>query len=151
MKVAVLMGSPSDEAVMKACTDALAAFSIPSETRVISAHRDPDGLAAFVRGAEAAGFDLIIAGAGMAAALPGAAASHTTLPVIGVPLEGSALGGLDALVSIVQMPPGVPVACVAVGKAGAKNAAVLAAEILALRYPELKQKLAEFRKNGARL
>jgi 5-(carboxyamino)imidazole ribonucleotide mutase len=151
MKVAVLMGSPSDEAVMKACTDALTVFSIPFETRVISAHRDPDGIAAFAKGAEAGGFDLIIAGAGMAAHLPGVIASHTTMPVIGVPLEGSALGGMDALYSIVQMPAGIPVACVAVGKAGAKNAAVLAAEILALKHPELKTKLAEFRKAGARL
>ncbi|MBN2201663.1 5-(carboxyamino)imidazole ribonucleotide mutase [bacterium] len=151
MKVAVLMGSPSDEAVMKACTDGLASFAVPFETAVMSAHRDPEAVAAFARGAEAAGFDLIIAGAGMAAALPGVIASHTTLPVIGVPLEGSALGGVDALYSIVQMPPGIPVACVAVGKAGAKNAAVLAAEILALKYPELKKKLAEFRKGGAKL
>lgn len=151
MKVAVLMGSPSDEAVMKACTDGLASFAVPFETAVMSAHRDPEAVAAFARGAEAAGFDLIIAGAGMAAALPGVVASHTTLPVIGVPLEGSALGGVDALYSIVQMPPGVPVACVAVGRAGAKNAAVLAAEILALKYPELKKKLSEFRKGGAKL
>ncbi len=151
MKVAVLMGSASDEAVMKACTDGLASFAVPFETAVMSAHRDPEAVAAFARGAEAAGFDLIIAGAGMAAALPGVIASHTTLPVIGVPLEGSALGGVDALYSIVQMPPGIPVACVAVGKAGAKNAAVLAAEILALKYPELKKKLSEFRKAGAKL
>jgi len=151
MKVAVLMGSPSDEAVMKACTDGLAAFAVPFETAVMSAHRDPETVAAFARGAEAAGFEVIIAGAGMAAALPGVIASHTTVPVIGVPLEGSALGGVDALYSIVQMPPGIPVACVAVGRAGAKNAAVLAAEILALKYPELKKKLAEFRKAGAKL
>ena len=151
MKVAVLMGSPSDEAVMKACTDGLASFAVPFEAAVMSAHRDPEAVAAFARGAEAAGFDLIIAGAGMAAALPGVVASHTTLPVIGVPLEGSALGGVDALYSIVQMPPGIPVACVAVGRAGAKNAAVLAAQILALKYPELKKKLSEFRKGGAKL
>jgi len=151
MKVAVLMGSHSDDAVMKACTDGLAHFGIPFETAVMSAHRDPDRVTAFAKNAEASGYDLIIAGAGMAAHLPGVVASHTTLPVIGVPLEGSALNGMDALYAIVQMPAGIPVACVAVGKAGAKNAAVLAAEILALKHPDLRTKLSEFRKAGAKL
>jgi len=150
MKVAVLMGSPSDGVVMKACEDGLAHFGIPFETRVMSAHRNPDEVASFARSARAAGFELIIAGAGMAAHLPGAIAAYTVLPVIGIPLEGSALGGQDALYSIVQMPAGIPVATVAVGKAGAKNAAVLAAEILALKYPEIGEKLLEFRKNGAK-
>jgi 5-(carboxyamino)imidazole ribonucleotide mutase len=150
MKVAVLMGSHSDEAVMKACEDGLAHFGIPYETHVMSAHRNPDQVAAFARGAQTAGFELIIAGAGMAAHLPGVIAAYTILPVIGIPLEGSALGGQDALYSIVQMPAGIPVATVAVGKAGAKNAAVLAAEILALKYPEIGEKLLEFRKNGAK-
>jgi 5-(carboxyamino)imidazole ribonucleotide mutase len=150
MKVAVLMGSASDEGTMKACVEALARFGIPCEVRVLSAHRNPDEVAAFARGAEASGIDIVIAGAGMAAALPGAVAAHTTLPVIGVPLAGSALNGMDALVSIVQMPPGIPVACVAIGKAGATNAAILAAEILALKYPELREKLSLFRKNGSK-
>ncbi len=150
MKVAVLMGSPSDGAVMKACEEGLAHFGIPFETHVMSAHRNPDRVAAFAKGAQASGFELIIAGAGMAAHLPGVIAAYTLLPVIGIPLEGSALGGQDALYSIVQMPAGIPVATVAVGKAGAKNAAVLAAEILALKYPEIGEKLLEFRKNGAK-
>jgi 5-(carboxyamino)imidazole ribonucleotide mutase len=150
MKVAVLMGSASDEGTMKACVEGLAHFGIPCELRVLSAHRNPDEVAAFAKGAEAAGFDLVIAGAGMAAALPGAVAAHTTLPVIGVPLAGSALNGMDALVSIVQMPSGIPVACVAIGKAGAANAAILAAEILALKYTEIREKLHLFRKNGCK-
>jgi 5-(carboxyamino)imidazole ribonucleotide mutase len=150
MKVAVLMGSTSDGAVMKACEEGLAHFGIPYETHVMSAHRNPDQVAAFAKGAQSAGFELIIAGAGMAAHLPGVIAAYTILPVIGVPLEGSALGGQDALYSIVQMPAGIPVATVAVGKAGAKNAAVLTAEILALKYPEIREKLLEFRKSGAK-
>jgi 5-(carboxyamino)imidazole ribonucleotide mutase len=150
MKVAVLMGSPSDEAAMKACTDGLAHFGIPCETHVMSAHREPDRVAAFAKAAESSGFDLVVAGAGMAAHLPGVVASHTVLPVIGVPLEGSPLNGLDALYAIVQMPAGIPVASVAIGRAGAKNAAVLAAEILALKYPELREKLLNFRKSGAK-
>jgi phosphoribosylaminoimidazole carboxylase PurE protein len=150
MKVAVLMGSPSDEASMKNCTDGLEYFGIPHETHVMSAHRNPDQVAVFARNAEADGVEVIIAGAGMAAHLPGVIASHTTLPVIGVPLEGSSLNGQDALYSIVQMPAGIPVATVAIGKTGAKNASVLAAEILALKYPELKEKLLNFRKAGAK-
>jgi 5-(carboxyamino)imidazole ribonucleotide mutase len=150
LKVAVLMGSTSDESVMKACTDGLDAFGIPYETHVMSAHRDPERVGAFAREAASMGFGVIIAGAGMAAHLPGVAAAWTTLPVIGVPLDGSALSGQDALYSMVQMPAGIPVATVAIGKAGAKNAAVLAAEILALVYPELKSRLAEFRKKGSK-
>ena len=150
MKVAVLMGSASDEAVMKNCEEGLNYFGIPFEKRILSAHRHPDEVAAYVREAEKNGFELVIAGAGMAAHLPGVIASHTTLPVIGVPLEGSSLNGQDALYSIVQMPAGIPVATVAIGKAGAKNAAVLAAEILSLKYPELSQKLLDFRKAGAK-
>jgi 5-(carboxyamino)imidazole ribonucleotide mutase len=150
MKVAVLMGSPSDEAAMKSCTDGLGYFGIPYETHVLSAHRNPDQVAVFARNAEADGVEVIIAGAGMAAHLPGVIASHTTLPVIGVPLEGSALKGQDALYSIVQMPTGIPVATVAIGKTGAKNASVLAAEILALKYPVLREKLLNFRKAGAK-
>lgn len=149
-KVAVLMGSASDEGTMKGCVDYLTAFGIPHDVRVISAHRQPDEVAAFVKSAEAKGYSVIIAAAGMAAHLAGVAASHTILPVIGVPLEGSPLHGVDALYSTVQMPTGIPVATVAIGSAGAKNAAVLAAEILALHDREIKERLIDFRKRGAR-
>jgi 5-(carboxyamino)imidazole ribonucleotide mutase len=149
-RVAVLLGSKSDEHLMAGCTDYLAKFGIPHDVRVSSAHRQPEETAAFVRAAEADGYAVIIAAAGMAAHLAGFAAAHTTLPVIGVPLEGSALNGLDALYSTVQMPAGIPVATVAIGSAGAKNAAVLAAEILALNDDGLRRKLAEFRSNGAK-
>jgi 5-(carboxyamino)imidazole ribonucleotide mutase len=149
-KVAILLGSSSDEEVMRGCTDYLSRFGIEHEMKVLSAHRQPEETAAFVKEAEKNGFSIIIAAAGMAAHLPGVAASYSTLPVIGVPLEGSALKGVDALYSIVQMPVGIPVATVAIGAAGAKNAAILAAEILALNNGAIKQKLVEFRKNGAR-
>ena len=149
-KVAILIGSTSDEEVMRECAQYLTRFGIDNELRVSSAHRQPDETATFVKDAEKNGFSLIIAAAGMAAHLPGVAASHTTLPVIGVPLGGSALNGIDALHSIVQMPAGIPVATVAIGSAGARNAAVLAAEILALNDHTIKQKLRAFRKNGAR-
>jgi 5-(carboxyamino)imidazole ribonucleotide mutase len=149
-RVAVLLGSKSDEQQMSGCTEYLAKFGIPYDLRVSSAHRQPDQTAAFVKAAEAEGYAVIIAAAGMAAHLAGFAAAHTTLPVIGVPLEGSALNGVDALYSTVQMPAGIPVATVAIGSAGAKNAAVLAAEILALNDDGLRRKLAEFRSNGAK-
>jgi 5-(carboxyamino)imidazole ribonucleotide mutase len=149
-KVAVIMGSQSDETVMSACLKALDYFHIPYESHVMSAHRDPDAVIAFTAKAEANGFCVIIAGAGMSAHLPGVIASRTLLPVIGVPLSGSALNGQDALYSIVQMPGGIPVATVAIGKAGATNAAILAAEILALSNPDLKKQLAEFRKAGSK-
>ena len=149
-KVAILIGSKTDEEVMRECADYLSRFGIEHEMLVSSAHRQPDATAAFVKAAEKNGFSIIIAAAGMAAHLPGVAASHTTLPVIGVPLAGSALNGVDALYSIVQMPAGIPVATVAIGSAGARNAAVLAVEILALHDGGIKQKLIEFRKNGAR-
>ena len=149
-KVAILLGSKSDEPVMQGCTEYLTKFGIPFELKVSSAHRNPDETAQFCKDAEKNGFAMIIAAAGMAAHLPGVAASHTTLPVIGVPLEGSALNGVDALYSIVQMPAGIPVATVAIGSAGAKNAAVLAAEILGLNDLAIKAKLIEFRKNGAK-
>jgi phosphoribosylaminoimidazole carboxylase PurE protein len=150
IKVAVLMGSTSDEAVMQACVDGLKYFGIACEVRVMSAHRDPKTVDEFSASAEKNGFRVIIAGAGMAAHLPGVVASRTTIPVIGVPLEGSALGGKDALYSMVQMPTGIPVATVAIGKAGAKNAAVLAAEILALQDEKIKQKLLIFRQKGSK-
>jgi 5-(carboxyamino)imidazole ribonucleotide mutase len=149
-RVAILLGSKTDEEVMRGCSEYLTRFGIGHDTVISSAHRRPEETAAFVKSAESKGYSLIIAAAGMAAHLPGVCASHTTLPVIGVPLEGSALNGVDALYSIVQMPAGVPVATVAIGAAGAKNAAVLAAEILALGDKAIKEKLLEFKKNGAR-
>jgi len=149
-KVAILIGSASDEKTMQGCAEYLTKFGIPNELRISSAHRNPDETAAFVKQAAANGFSIIIAAAGMAAHLAGACAANTILPVIGVPLDGSALNGVDALYSTVQMPAGIPVATVAIGSAGAKNAAVLAAEILALHDAELREKLVQFRKNGAR-
>ncbi|MBI5472013.1 MAG: 5-(carboxyamino)imidazole ribonucleotide mutase [Ignavibacteriae bacterium] len=149
-EVAILLGSKSDESVMQGCTDYLTRFGISYELRISSAHRNPDATAAFCKDAERNGFAIIIAAAGMAAHLPGVAASHTTLPVIGVPLEGSALNGVDALYSMVQMPAGIPVATVAIGAAGAKNAAVLAAEILALHNDAVHAKLLKFRTQGAK-
>lgn len=149
-KVAILLGSSSDEDVMKGCTDYLTRFGIPHDVKISSAHRQPEETAAFVKGAADAGYGIIIAAAGMAAHLPGVAASYTTLPVIGVPLAGSELRGVDALYSIVQMPAGIPVATVAIGPAGAKNAAVLAAEILALSDETLTARLRAFRANGAK-
>ena len=149
-KVAIVLGSKSDEEVMKGCTDYLTRFGIPFDLMISSAHRQPDATAELARHAEERGYAVIIAAAGMAAHLPGVIASHTTLPVIGVPLAGSELHGVDALYSIVQMPAGIPVATVAIGSAGARNAAVLAAEILALRYREVKDALIAFRRNGAK-
>jgi 5-(carboxyamino)imidazole ribonucleotide mutase len=150
-KVAVLMGSASDETVMQECIKALDFFAIPHEKHVLSAHRNPDEVDRFSREAESRGFAVIIAAAGMAAALPGVVASRSVLPVIGVPLEGSALSGVDALFSIVQMPAGIPVATVAIGKAGARNAGILAAEILALADGDVRKKLEDFRRAGSKL
>ncbi len=126
--VAVIMGSESDREVMEAAARELDERKISYEVQVMSAHRDPDKVAQFAKQAQARGFKVVIAGAGKAAALPGVIASHTNLPVIGVPIKTSDLGGMDSLLSIVQMPPGVPVACVAIN--GARNAAILAAKIL---------------------
>jgi 5-(carboxyamino)imidazole ribonucleotide mutase len=147
-KVLVLLGSTSDEQMMAGCTEYLTRFGIPFTLTVSSAHRQPEETAALVKSAAGSGYGVIIAAAGMAAHLPGVAAAYTTLPVIGVPLEGSALHGVDALYSIVQMPAGIPVATVAIG--GGKNAAVLAAEILALNDDGLRQSLLAFRTNGAK-
>lgn len=144
------MGSSSDEPVMNKCLEYLDSFGVSYEVHVMSAHRTPEKVDAFASSAEEKGFGVIIAGAGMAAHLPGVVASRTLLPVIGVPLEGSALSGQDALFSMVQMPSGIPVATVSIGSAGAKNAAVLAVEILALENSELKKKLMEFRKKGSK-
>ncbi|UCC22521.1 MAG: 5-(carboxyamino)imidazole ribonucleotide mutase [Planctomycetota bacterium] len=148
--VAVVMGSDSDMGVMQSCIEQLGDFEIEPVVRIISAHRTPEVAADFAQEAAGQGIKVIIAAAGMAAHLAGALASRTTLPVIGVPLvSSSGLEGIDAFLSTVQMPPGVPVATVAIGKAGAKNAAVLAAQILALSDVKLADKLADFKKNQA--
>ncbi|MBD3384144.1 5-(carboxyamino)imidazole ribonucleotide mutase [candidate division KSB1 bacterium] len=149
-KVAILMGSASDREVMQEAEKALAYFGIESKSFILSAHRNPDETAEFAKNAEAEGYSAIIAGAGMAAHLPGVLASLTLLPVIGVPLAGSALNGVDALYSIVQMPKGIPVATMAIGKAGAINAAVFAARLLSLQEDDIKQKLATFKQNGCK-
>jgi 5-(carboxyamino)imidazole ribonucleotide mutase len=135
--VAVICGSRSDLPVLKGCFDVLDEYAIAWEASVISAHRQPAALATYVREAEARGVRIFVGAAGMAAHLPGVLASLTARPVIGVPLDAGTLGGADALYSVVQMPPGVPVAAVAIGSAGAKNAAHLAARILALGDPAL--------------
>ena len=135
--VAVICGSRSDLPVLKGCFDVLDEYAIGWEASVISAHRQPEALATYVRDAEGRGVRIFIGAAGMAAHLPGVLASMTARPVIGVPLDAGALGGADALYSVVQMPPGVPVASVAIGSGGAKNAAHLAARILALADPAL--------------
>ncbi len=144
--VAIIMGSQSDWQTMRHASEQLDALGVAHVARVVSAHRTPERLYAFARGAEAEGFKVIIAGAGGAAHLPGMASSLTTLPVLGVPVESQALSGMDSLLSIVQMPAGVPVGTLAIGKAGAINAALLAASILALSDPALAKKLALWRK-----
>jgi 5-(carboxyamino)imidazole ribonucleotide mutase len=143
--VAVIMGSKSDWETMRSSSEMLAEFGVPHENRVISAHRTPELMAEFASGAEGRGIEVIIAGAGGAAHLPGMTAAHTTLPVLGVPIESRALKGLDSLLSIVQMPAGVPVATLAIGTAGAKNAALLAVSILAGKRRPLREKLKAFR------
>jgi 5-(carboxyamino)imidazole ribonucleotide mutase len=145
--VAVIMGSRSDWETMRAASEILSVFDVPFETRIVSAHRTPDLLFEFAKSAESRGIEVIIAGAGGAAHLPGMAASQTVLPVLGVPVHSRALGGLDSLLSIAQMPAGVPVGTLAIGEAGAKNAALLAVSILANSRPELREKLREFRRN----
>ena len=144
--VGVIMGSDSDwERCMKFSSDTLAEFNLPHECRVVSAHRTPDWMSQYASSAAARGLEVIIAGAGGAAHLPGMVAGHTLLPVIGVPVQSQALNGIDSLLSIVQMPAGVPVATMAIGKAGAINAALLAISILGTSRPQLRQKLQEFR------
>lgn len=150
-KVAILMGSETDRPVMEAALPYLDHFQVPYEAHILSAHRNPDQVTRFAAGARENGFGVLIAGAGMAAHLAGAVKAHSTLPVIGVPLPGGVADGLDALLSTVQMPKGVPVATVSVGKAGAINAAVLAVEILALNDPALHERLEQFRSRGAKL
>jgi 5-(carboxyamino)imidazole ribonucleotide mutase len=144
--VAIIMGSQSDWNTMRHAAETLSALDIACEKRIVSAHRTPERLYAFAKGAKAAGIKVIIAGAGGAAHLPGMAASLTELPVFGVPIESKALSGLDSLYSIVQMPAGVPVGTLAIGKSGAINAALLAASVLALNDPTLATRLAAWRK-----
>lgn len=139
--VAIVMGSRSDWPTMKKAADALDELGVAYEAKVVSAHRTPERLVSFATGAKAAGYKAIIAGAGGAAHLPGMVASMTPLPVLGVPVQSKALSGLDSLLSIVQMPGGVPVATLAIGEAGARNAGLLAAQILALSDPALAQRL----------
>ena len=143
--VGVIMGSKSDWETMRHACETLEALGVPYESEVVSAHRTPDKLFAYAEAAEGRGLEVIIAGAGGAAHLPGMCASKTPLPVQGVPVESKALKGLDSLLSIVQMPGGVPVGTLAIGKAGAINAALLAASILATSRPELRERLREFR------
>jgi 5-(carboxyamino)imidazole ribonucleotide mutase len=143
--VAIIMGSRSDWPTMKHAADSLDALGVAYEAKVVSAHRTPDRLYDFAKGAKSAGYKVIIAGAGGAAHLPGMTASMTDLPVLGVPVESKLQNGLDSLLSIVQMPGGIPVATLAVGVAGAKNAGLLAAQILALSDEALAERLAAFR------
>ncbi|MBA7572915.1 N5-carboxyaminoimidazole ribonucleotide mutase [subsurface metagenome] len=142
-RVAIVMGSLSDETVMKKASDVLKEFGVAYEINVLSAHRMPNKTREFAKSAKDKGIEVIIAGAGKAAHLPGVIASYTTVPVIGVPIKTSDLGGLDSLLSIVQMPSGVPVACMAID--GAKNAALLAIQILALKYDDLAEKLKKYK------
>lgn len=143
--VAIIMGSRSDWPTMKLAADKLDQLGVAWEAKVVSAHRTPERLVQFATGAKAAGYKVIIAGAGGAAHLPGMAASMTELPVLGVPVKSKALKGMDSLLSIVQMPAGVPVATLAIGEAGAANAGILAAQILALSDETLAERLAAFR------
>lgn len=147
--VGIIMGSASDWDTMRNASETLTQFGIPHVSRVLSAHRTPAETAAFVSEARANGIEVLIAAAGMAAHLAGAAAAQTTLPVLGVPLSGPNLDGLDALLSTVQMPGGIPVATFTIGKAGAVNAALFAVAILAGKRPELHDKLAAYRKERA--
>jgi 5-(carboxyamino)imidazole ribonucleotide mutase len=148
VKVAVLMGSATDSETMKGASDMLERFGVEADVRIMSAHRNPHDVAEFVSGARANGYAAIIAGAGWAAHLAGVCAAHTTLPVVGVPLSGSKLNGVDSLYSTVQMPSGIPVATVAID--AAKNAAILVVEMLSITDAGLAEKLEEFRAGGAR-
>lgn len=150
-KVAIVLGSESDRKIMEPCASYLSHFGVDYCVQLLSAHRNPEKTARFAKEAEAKGFKVIIAGAGMAAHLPGFIAAHTTLPVIGVPIPQSFLGGTDALLSMVQMPKGVPVATMALGEAGAANAAVFAVEILALDNEDLRNRLKNFKSKGCKI
>jgi 5-(carboxyamino)imidazole ribonucleotide mutase len=143
--VSVIMGSQSDWETMQHACATLEEFGVAYEKRIVSAHRTPDLMAEYAKSARGRGLEVIIAGAGGAAHLPGMTAAHTTLPVLGVPVQSKALSGMDSLLSIAQMPGGIPVGTLAIGKAGATNAALLAVSILSIKYPELAKKLEEFR------
>ena len=149
-KVAVVMGSKSDMPTVQYCLDILDEFGVRYIVKVLSAHRTPKETTEFAQGAQKNGIKVIIAAAGMAAHLAGVLAAHTTLPVIGIPIESKSLAGIDALFSTVQMPGGVPVACMAIGSSGAKNAAILTAQILALSDKKLQKKLMAHKKKLAR-
>ena len=147
--VAVVMGSKSDWDVMKSCDEMLGRFGVSHECRVLSAHRTPDALQEWVKKCEAQGTEVFIAAAGGAAHLAGVVAAYTVLPVLGVPMESASLKGMDSLLSMVQMPGGVPVAVVAIGSAGAKNAALLAAQMLGIKHAEIREAYAAYRKKLA--
>jgi 5-(carboxyamino)imidazole ribonucleotide mutase len=147
--VGVVMGSASDWDTMQHCARQLEAFGVPFETRVLSAHRTPRELAAWIEDAESRGAEVFIAAAGMAAALPGVVAAQTTRPVLGVPMESKLAGGLDSLLSMVQMPGGIPVGVLAVGKAGAVNSAILATQILGRSHPEFDEAVRKHREAKA--
>ncbi|MBU0469026.1 MAG: 5-(carboxyamino)imidazole ribonucleotide mutase [Candidatus Omnitrophica bacterium] len=150
IKVAIMMGSKSDLSVMEESANVLKDFGVAYEMKVLSAHRTPEETAQYAQGLKGRGAQAVICGAGMSAALSGVVAAHTTLPVIGVPLEASSLDGIDALLSTVMMPPGVPVGAVAIGKPGAKNAAYLALRIMGVTDKDIEGKLEDFRKEQAR-
>ena len=151
MKVLIIMGSQTDEAIMQECSKWLTWFGIENDMVVASAHRNPDRVRELIVNAQGNGYGLVVAAAGMAAALPGVCAAYTSLPVLGVPLDGGLPGGIDALYSIVQMPAGLPVGTLAVGKAGARNAAVMAARILALSDKNIADRLQEFKANDYKI
>ena len=148
--VAVIMGSTSDWETMRGAAETLERFGVAFEARVVSAHRTPDLLVEFAKSAEARGLEVVIAGAGGAAHLPGMVAAQTLVPVLGVPVQSKALSGMDSLLSIVQMPAGIPVGTLAIGSAGATNAALLAVAILANTRPDLREKLRRFREEQTR-
>jgi 5-(carboxyamino)imidazole ribonucleotide mutase len=147
--VGIIMGSKSDWETMRHAAEVLDRFGVPREAKVVSAHRTPDWMVEYASSAESRGIQVIIAGAGGAAHLPGMVAANTLLPVLGVPVEGQALKGIDSLLSIVQMPGGIPVGTLAIGKAGAKNAALLAVAMLANNDPQLREQLRAFRREQA--
>jgi len=146
-KVGVIMGSKSDWDTMRHCCETLEKLGVPYETKVVSAHRTPDLLFSYSESADERGLEVIIAGAGGAAHLPGMCAAKTHLPVLGIPVQSSMLSGVDSLLSIVQMPAGIPTATLAIGRAGSINAALLAASILSNKYPDIKEALLAFRAN----
>ncbi len=144
-KVSIIMGSQSDLDIVKEAIAVLKEFKIPFEARILSAHRTPKELVRYVEGANKRGVKVFIAAAGMSAALPGVVAAHTLLPVIGIPIESGNLNGLDALLSIVQMPPGIPVGCMSIGRTGAKNAAIFAVTLIASGDRDISKKLSKYR------